>query len=71
MNFFSHLECSSCGKVLDGNKIWNLCPDCGKPLLARYLIDDAKKLFTKSDLKKRENNLWRYHEMLPVKKDRK
>jgi threonine synthase len=69
MNFFSHLECSSCGKKLDGNKIWNLCPGCGKPLLAKYSLDEAKKHFAKSDLKNRDKNLWRYHEMLPVKKN--
>ena len=69
MNFFSHLECSSCDKILEGDKIWNLCPDCGKPLLARYSMEEAKKNFSKDDLKNRKPNLWRYHEMLPVKND--
>ncbi len=30
MNFLSHLECSYCNKRQDAEKIWNLCPDCGK-----------------------------------------
>lgn len=66
MNFFTHLECGYCSKVFDKNKIWNLCPDCGKPLLARYDIESAKKSFKKESLVSREKTLWRYYEMLPV-----
>lgn len=66
MNYFSHLECGYCSKVFDKNRIWNLCPDCGKPLLARYDIESAKKSFKKESLVSREKTLWRYYEMLPV-----
>lgn len=66
MNFFSHLECGYCNKLLDKSKIWNLCPDCGKPLLARYDIESARKNFRKEVLTEREKTLWRYFEMLPV-----
>jgi threonine synthase len=67
MNFFSHLECGYCSKIYDKNKIWNLCPDCGKPLLARYDIESARKNFNREVLKEREKTLWRYFEMLPVR----
>ncbi|MDQ7818610.1 MAG: threonine synthase [Melioribacteraceae bacterium] len=66
MNYFSHLECGYCSKVYDKNKIWNLCPACGKPLLARYDIESAMKVFAKESLINREKSLWRYSEMLPV-----
>ncbi|NMB81290.1 MAG: threonine synthase [Ignavibacteria bacterium] len=66
MNFFSHLQCGYCLKEFDKNKIWNLCLDCGKPLLARYDIESARKVFKKELLKEREKTLWRYYEMLPV-----
>lgn len=70
MSYFSHLECGYCSKIYDKNKIWNLCPDCGKPLLARYNIESARKNLYREVLKERENTLWRYFEMLPVN-DRK
>lgn len=66
MNFFTHLECGYCGKIFDKDKIWNLCNECGKPLLAKYNIEKAKSVFTKEILKDRDKTLWRYWEMLPV-----
>ncbi|PKL83708.1 MAG: threonine synthase [Ignavibacteriae bacterium HGW-Ignavibacteriae-3] len=66
MSYFTHLECGYCGKICDKNKIWNLCPGCGKPLLARYDLESARKEFTKDKLKNRQSTLWRYKEMLPV-----
>jgi threonine synthase len=66
MSYLSHLECGYCGKIYESNKIWNLCTDCGKPLLARYDIDKCKVNFTKSVLVNRANTLWRYKEMLPI-----
>ena len=66
MSYFSHLECGYCGKIYDKNKIWNLCPDCGKPLLARYDLELARREFSKEKLTNRESTLWRYKEMLPV-----
>jgi len=66
MNYFTHLECGFCGKTYDKNKIWNLCSECSKPLLARYNIDKAKSEFKKEMLKDREKTLWRYREMLPI-----
>ncbi|MCL4549631.1 MAG: threonine synthase [Bacteroidetes bacterium] len=66
MSYFTHLECGYCGKVYDKNKIWNLCADCGKPLLARYDLDLAKKEFKKENIDVKTNSLWRYAKMLPV-----
>ena len=66
MSYFSHIECSYCEKFYDKNIIWNLCTDCGKPLLAKYDFNTARKYFSKDKLKYRESTLWRYSEMLPV-----
>ena len=30
MNFLSHLECGMCGKRLNADRLWNLCPECKK-----------------------------------------
>jgi threonine synthase len=66
MNFLSHLQCGYCNKEFEANKLWNLCSDCSKPLLAIYDIGNAKKNFNKSDLESRSPTLWRYKEMLPI-----
>jgi threonine synthase len=70
MNFFSHLECGYCTKTYEAGKLWNLCPECKKPLLARYDLATAKEKFSKDELKNREPNLWRYHEVLPIKAEK-
>jgi threonine synthase len=44
----------------------NLCVECGKPLLVRYDLEQAKLTLTKESLKNRAENLWRYAEVLPV-----
>ncbi|UCD24999.1 MAG: threonine synthase [Gemmatimonadota bacterium] len=67
MSFLSHLECGFCNKEQDADKVWNLCPECSKPLLARYDLEAAAKVFDKDKLATREPTLWRYHEMLPVR----
>jgi len=70
MNFLSHLECGMCGEKFEANKIWNLCPKCGKPLLARYNLKKARKELDRDKISQREPNLWRYHELLPVQESK-
>ena len=43
MSYLSHLECAYCATTFDANEIHNLCPECGKPLLARYDLNAARK----------------------------
>ncbi|MBW7886012.1 MAG: threonine synthase, partial [Caldilineaceae bacterium] len=62
----THLECGYCGNSFAHNQLINLCPDCGKPLLARYDLEKAARTLTRSSLKEREASLWRYEEVLPV-----
>ncbi|HNS06199.1 MAG TPA: threonine synthase [Candidatus Saccharicenans sp.] len=68
-SLLSHLECSLCGEKYDPDRLWNLCPRCGKPLLARYKLTRAKASLSPDDLLKREPTLWRYGELLPVRDD--
>lgn len=70
MNFFSHLECGKCKKELQADKLWNLCPDCRKPLLGRYNLKKAKTSLKRVAFKSRERTIWRYQELLPVKDHR-
>ncbi len=70
MSFLTHLECGFCRAKYEHNKIWNLCPVCSKPLLAKYNLEKAKEEFPKESLKDREKSMWRYKEMLPILDDK-
>ena len=67
ISFLTHLECGLCGTRVDPDKLWNLCPKCGKPLLARYDLEAARAAADRSAIAHREPTLWRYRELLPVK----
>ncbi|HSJ56581.1 MAG TPA: threonine synthase [Anaerolineae bacterium] len=67
MSFLTHLECGLCGTTYDADRFWNLCPACGKPLLARYDLDAARQAVTPEQIGAREASLWRYRELLPVR----
>ncbi|MFN8492198.1 MAG: threonine synthase [Caldilineaceae bacterium] len=64
----THLECGRCGATYPANQLMNLCPACGKPLLARYDLQKAAQTLTKDTLKSRPASLWRYEEVLPVQR---
>ncbi|MCK6621298.1 MAG: threonine synthase [Calditrichaceae bacterium] len=68
MSFLTHLECSACGLELEPERLWNLCPQCRKPLLARYDLEKVK--LSRGALSGREQTLWRYRELLPLRDDR-
>jgi threonine synthase len=63
----THLECPACGAHHDADQLHNLCPRCGKPLLARYDLERAARTLTPEALAGREPTLWRYREVLPVR----
>ncbi|MEU8225742.1 threonine synthase [Kribbella sp. NPDC048915] len=58
----SHLDCPRCGATHDADQIIGLCP-CGSPLLARYDVPAVGP----GELASRAPDLWRYHELLPVR----
>jgi threonine synthase len=62
----SHLECGRCGTRYDADEPQNLC-ECGTPLLVRYDLDQVAGTVSKEDIAGRPNDLWRYHELLPVR----
>jgi threonine synthase len=70
MSFLTHLECALCGQELEADRLWNLCPDCHKPLLARYDLQAARQALTPQAIAGRAANLWRYRELLPVRDPR-
>lgn len=68
-SFLINLECGWCQREYDPDRLWNLCPECGKPLLARYDLASTALSVGPRDLEKREPTLWRYRELLPLRSD--
>ena len=60
----SHLDCPSCHRTHDADRVQGTCT-CGSSLLARY--DLAAVEVTPAGIASRPPNLWRYHEVLPVR----
>src|SRR4029078_12850475 len=65
--FVTHLECAMEGDRYPADQIHNLSK-AGKPLLVRYDLAGVKKALTKDALAQRPADIWRYRELLPVRK---
>jgi threonine synthase len=65
-SFLADLECPRCGATHDADVPQNLCA-CGSPLLARYDLPVLAAARTFDDMAARPPDLWRYHELLPVR----
>ncbi|MDZ4343867.1 MAG: threonine synthase [Candidatus Binatia bacterium] len=68
MSFAIEVACARCDKRFALSQLLNLCP-CGSPLLVRYDLQKAKRVFVKSSLEDRVASLWRYRELLPLQDD--
>ena len=69
MSQLTHLECSKCGERHDADQVQTVCKKCGKPLFARYDLEAAKETLTKRELVGRVSSMWRYREILPVRRN--
>jgi threonine synthase len=65
--FVTHLECSETGERYAADEIHNLSR-AGKPLLVRYDLAGVKQALTKAAVASRPPDLWRYRELLPVRR---
>jgi threonine synthase len=65
--FVTHLECSATGERYAADELHNLSR-AGKPLLARYDLDGVRRALSKDALAARPRDLWRYRELLPVRR---
>src|SRR5262245_42031815 len=65
--FVTHLECGWTGERVAADRLHNLSPQ-GYPLLVRYDLAGVAKALTKGKLKSRAPELWRYRELLPVRR---
>ncbi len=65
-SYLQRLECSNCQESFPHEVAQNVCHSCGKPLFARYLIDQLAGTWKPNHLLSRPNSLWRYQELLPI-----
>jgi threonine synthase len=66
-SFVTHLECSFTGERYPADQVHNLSK-AGKPLLVRYDLEGVRKALSKDALARRPADLWRYRELLPVRR---
>jgi threonine synthase len=66
-SFVTHLECAMTGERYESDQVHNLSR-AGKPLLVRYDLEGIRKTLKKETLAARPPDLWRYREMLPVRR---
>jgi threonine synthase len=62
----SHLDCARCGTWYDADRVQGTC-SCGSPLLARYDLRQVASQASPRSIAARSADLWRYHELLPVR----
>lgn len=67
-SYLSHLECSVTGERYDADVVQGVSA-VGKPLLARYDLERVASTVSKASIAARPSNLWRYHEVLPVREE--
>jgi threonine synthase len=65
--FVTHLECAFTGERYAADEMHGLSR-AGKPLLVRYDLAGVAKALTKDALACRPPDLWRYRELLPVRR---
>jgi threonine synthase len=65
--FVTHLECSMTGERYPADTLQTLSR-AGRPLLVRYDLDGVRRAFGREALSARPQSLWRYRELLPVRR---
>jgi threonine synthase len=65
--FVTYLECSLTGERYPADTVQNLSK-AGRPLLVRYDLDGVRRALPREALATRRQTLWRYRELLPVRR---
>jgi threonine synthase len=65
-SMLTHLECSRSGERYDADAVQGVSRE-GAPLLARYDLEGVREAVGPEVIAKRPPDLWRYHEVLPVR----
>jgi len=65
--FVTHLDCSLTGERYPADRLQSLSK-AGRPLLVRYDLDGVRRALPREALTLRPQTLWRYRELLPVRR---
>jgi threonine synthase len=65
--FVTHLECSLTGERYEADRLQGLS-SAGRPLLVRYDLEGVRRALPREALADRPQGLWRYRELLPVRR---
>jgi threonine synthase len=65
--FVTHLECSQTGERYPADTVQTVSR-AGRPLLVRYDLDGVRRALPREALAGRPRTLWRYRELLPVRR---
>lgn len=65
--FVTHLECSLTGERYEADRLHGLS-QAGRPLLVRYDLGALGKALSRDTLEARPTDLWRWRELLPVRR---
>ncbi len=65
--FVTHLECGLTGERYEADRLQALSK-AGRPLLVRYDLDGVRRALPRDKLAERPQTLWRYRELLPVRR---
>jgi len=68
MGFVKGLKCRECSREYPVDPIY-VCEFCFGPLEVVYDMEGIKKVMTRELIESRQQNLWRYKELLPIDKD--
>jgi len=68
MGYVKGMKCLECGRQYNISPIY-MCEFCFGPVDIVYDYKGIKKVLTKKKIEKREGNLWRYRELLPIDGD--
>lgn len=66
-SFVTHLECSATGESYQAGQLHGLSR-AGKPLIVRYDLAAIGRTLDRAELAKRPESLWRYRELLPLRR---
>ncbi len=68
MGYVTGLKCRECGRQYEIEPIY-VCEFCFGPLEAVYDYQKIKKAISRKKIENRDENLWRYKELLPIDKE--
>ncbi|MFQ5965102.1 MAG: threonine synthase [Candidatus Scalinduaceae bacterium] len=65
MSFVKGLKCRECKKTYPKEPI-HVCSFCFGPLEVDYEYEEIKKVISREKIESRQNNMWRYKELMPL-----